>query len=564
MSEVTVLDYGAGNIQSLINALKRLGYNVKFVKDPKDILNAKRLIFPGVGAFGSAMALLESRGYVEPLKMYVQQDKPYLGICLGLQTLCDGSEESPGTKGLSVIPATVMQFNKAKGLAVPHMGWNGLKLHKASALFQTGFSKEEKVYFVHSYALYSQSKEIDDWVLATTDYGEEFVSIVQKGNIVATQFHPEKSGEIGISIIKSFLESFPISAKPARVPYQLPNASEPTQLGHRIIACLDVRSNDQGDLVVTKGEQYDVREQSITENIHSVTQSKGAVRNLGKPVELARTYFKEGADEIVFLNITSFKNCPLHDIPMLEVLRQASQNIFVPLTIGGGIREIHAPSKAGDQTKMKCYSAVEVAAEYFRSGADKVSIGSDAVYAAENYISSGGIATGQTSIETIAAAYGRQAVVISVDPKRVFVPSPKAVQHHVIHTNYPGPSGEEFCWYQCTVKGGRELRGIGVYEMVQACEALGAGEIMLNSIDRDGTNSGYDLELVTMVKEAVGIPVIASSGAGNVDHFSDVFQGAHADAALAAGIFHRNTVTIRAVKEHLLSEGIPVRVNTDC
>lgn len=484
MSEVTVLDYGAGNIQSLINALKRLGYNVKFVKDPKDILNAKRLIFPGVGAFGSAMALLESRGYVEPLKMYVQQDKPYLGICLGLQTLCDGSEESPGTKGLSVIPATVMQFNKAKGLAVPHMGWNGLKLHKASALFQTGFSKEEKVYFVHSYALYSQSKEIDDWVLATTDYGEEFVSIVQKGNIVATQFHPEKSGEIGISIIKSFLESFPISAKPARVPYQLPNASEPTQLGHRIIACLDVRSNDQGDLVVTKGEQYDVREQSITENIHSVTQSKGAVRNLGKPVELAR--------------------------------------------------------------------------------ADKVSIGSDAVYAAENYISSGGIATGQTSIETIAAAYGSQAVVISVDPKRVFVPSPKAVQHHVIHTNYPGPSGEEFCWYQCTVKGGRELRGIGVYEMVQACEALGAGEIMLNSIDRDGTNSGYDLELVTMVKEAVGIPVIASSGAGNVDHFSDVFQGAHADAALAAGIFHRNTVTIRAVKEHLLSEGIPVRVNTDC
>ena len=120
------------------------------------------------------------------------------------------------------------------------------------------------------------------------------------------------------------------------------------------------------------------------------------------------------------------------------------------------------------------------------TGADKVSIGSDAVYAAENFISCGGIATGQTSIETIAAAYGRQAVVISVDPKRVCVPSREAVQYHVIHTSYPGPSGEEYCWYQCTVKGGRELRDIGVYEMVQACEALGAGEIMLNSIDRDG------------------------------------------------------------------------------
>ena len=122
----------------------------------------------------------------------------------------------------------------------------------------------------------------------------------------------------------------------------------------------------------------------------------------------------------------------------------------------------------------------------FPIGADKVSIGSDAVYAAENHISSGGIMTGNTSIETIAAAYGRQAVVISVDPKRVYVPSPDAVRHHVTKTKYPGSSGEEFCWYQCTVKGGREARDIGVYEMVQACEALGAGEIMLNSIDKDG------------------------------------------------------------------------------
>ena len=108
------------------------------------------------------------------------------------------------------------------------------------------------------------------------------------------------------------------------------------------------------------------------------------------------------------------------------------------------------------------------------------------MYAAENYIASGGITTGSTSIETIAAAYGRQAVVISVDPKRVYVASPDTVQHHVIRTKYPGPSGEEFCWYQCTVKGGREVRDIGVYEMVQACEALGAGEIMLNCIDKDG------------------------------------------------------------------------------
>ncbi|KAJ7378890.1 hypothetical protein OS493_019581 [Desmophyllum pertusum] len=560
MPEVTVLDYGAGNIRSLTNALKLLGYSVTFVKKADDILRAERLIFPGVGAFGSAMALLESSGYVEPLKTYIQQDRPYLGICLGLQTLCKDSEESPGTKGLSVIPASVTHFNKAKGLAVPHMGWNGLKVHKPSALFPTGFSSEEKVYFVHSYALHSKGTEINDWVLATTDYGEEFVSIVQKGNIVATQFHPEKSGGLGIKIIKNFLNSFPISTTPVTIPCEMPVVSGRTQLGRRVIACLDVRSNDQGDLVVTKGEQYDVREQSITDSCQPAAELKGAVRNLGKPVELARRYYKEGADEIVFLNITSFKNCPLYDLPMLEVLRRASENIFVPLTVGGGIRDIHAPGKDGDHSKMKHYTAVEVAAEYFRSGADKVSIGSDAVYTAENYISSGGITTGITSIETIAAAYGRQAVVISVDPKRVYVPSSDAVRHYVINTKFPGPSGEEFCWYQCTVKGGRETRDIGVYEMVQACEALGAGEIMLNSIDKDGTNNGYDLELVTMVTTAVSIPVIASSGAGRVTHFAEVFQDAHADAALAAGIFHRNDVSITDVKKHLLSEGIPVRI----
>ena len=368
MPQVTVLDYGAGNIRSLVNALKLLGCSVTFVKEAGDIQRAERLIFPGVGAFGSAMALLECRGFVEPLRTYIQQDRPFLGICLGLQTLCEGSEESPGTKGLSVIPATVSHFNKTKGLAVPHMGWNGLKIHKGSTLFPTGFSSEEKVYFVHSYALHSESKELGDWVLATTDYGEAFVSMVQKGNIVATQFHPEKSGSLGIKIINNFLNNFPISAKPVTIPCELPVVSGYTQLGRRVIACLDVRNNDQGDLVVTKGEQYDVREQCIIESNQTAAKPKGAVRNLGKPVELARRYYKEGADEIVFLNITSFKNCPLNDLPMLEVLRQASENIFVPLTVGGGIRDMQVPANNGDPSKMVHLTAVEVAAEYFKSG----------------------------------------------------------------------------------------------------------------------------------------------------------------------------------------------------
>ena len=145
--------------------------------------------------------------------------------------------------------------------------------------------------------------------------------------------------------------------------------SESTQLAKRIIACLDVRTNDQGDLVVTKGDQYDVRED-------------GAVRNLGKPVELAGRYYEKGADEITFLNITGFRDFPLKDMPMLEVLRRTSTQVFVPLTIGGGIRDF--TDKDG-----RHYTSLEVAAEYFRSGADKISIGSDAVMIVEEYLKTG-------------------------------------------------------------------------------------------------------------------------------------------------------------------------------
>jgi imidazole glycerol-phosphate synthase len=286
--------------------------------------------------------------------------------------------------------------------------------------------------------------------------------------------------------------------------------------------------------------------------VREKSTANGDVRNLGKPVDLARRYFEEGADEITFLNITSFRNCPMTDLPMLEVLRRASQDIFVPLTIGGGIRDITDP----DGT---FHSALHVANEYFRSGADKVSIGSDAVYAAEKHIANGNTSSGTTAIETIAKAYGAQAVVISVDPKRVYVHSPSDTHHHVIKTPYTGPNGEHYCWYQCTVKGGREARDLDVRELVVACEAMGAGEILLNCMDKDGTNSGYDLELIQDVKNAVSIPVVASSGAGCEQHFVDVFAKTNVEAALAAGIFHRQEVPIASVKKVLKESGVPCR-----
>jgi glutamine amidotransferase/cyclase len=522
---ITLLDYGAGNVRSVVNAIESLGETVNVVASGEDILSAEKLVFPGVGAFGNMMHILNKKSYVAPLKAYLHSNRPYLGICLGLQALFDGSEEAPEVKGLGILPGAVEKFDI--DLAVPHIGWNGLNIKKSSYIFK-GLGGNHKFYFVHSYYVVTED---DSLVLTTTDYDGEFVSSIQKNNIIATQFHPEKSGSAGLHILKNFLETGAEQARPA-------NVTESTKLAKRIIACLDVRSNDQGDLVVTKGDQYDVRE-------------NGNVRNLGKPVELAKRYYMEGADEITFLNITGFRDFPLEDMPMLEVLRQTSKNVFVPLTIGGGIKDYT------DKNGRTC-KALEVATEYFRSGADKVSIGSDAVMIVEEYLKTGR-KTGRTSIEEISRVYGNQAVVISIDPRRVYVKSADAVKHQVIETAFPGPNGERYCWYQCTIKGGREGRELDAITLAQICEKLGAGEILLNCIDRDGTKLGFDIELINAVKNAVSIPVIASSGAGRVEHFYEVFTQTEAESALAAGIFHRKEVPLADVK-NFLKDKIEIRL----
>lgn len=530
--QITLLDYGAGNVRSVRNAIRKLGFSVQDVQSPADILTAEKLIFPGVGSFGLVMTRLQERGFIEPLKQRIEENKPFLGICVALQALYEGSEESPGVAGLGIIPGQVIRFSD-RALSVPQIGWNNVKLKKNSPLMN-GY-ENEKLYFVHSYHA-QLGMTGTEWLLAVTDYGTEFVSAVEKGNVSAFQFHPEKSGKAGLLILENYLAKG--TDQPLIVTSQLPERVTETKIAKRIIACLDVRSNDHGDLVVTKGDQYDVRHD-------------GEVRNLGKPVELARRYYEEGADEITFLNITGFRDYPLQDQPMLEVLERTSENVFVPLTIGGGIREF-------TDSSGKTSTSLDVASAYFRSGADKVSIGSDAVHTVEEYLKTG-MKTGRSSIEQISIVYGAQAVVISVDPRRVYVHSPGDTTHTTIPTAFPGPGGERYCWYQCTVKGGREGRDVDVVQLVKSCEELGAGEILLNCIDRDGTNSGFDLELINMVKQAVSIPVIASSGAGIAGHFIDVFKQTATDAALAAGIFHRQEVSIQEVKDAVRSAGIETR-----
>ncbi|CEL99200.1 unnamed protein product [Vitrella brassicaformis CCMP3155] len=559
-----VLDYGAGNVRSVFNALGKFGFEYRIVEKPDDILEATQLIFPGVGAFGKAMEVLQKKGYAAPLKQYIDSGRPFLGICIGLQCLCEGSEESPGVEGLGIIKTTVRKFKT--NASVPQIGWNTLTFHRQGGLIpapppSSASVKDPRYYFVHSFHL-DVNEATEPWLLASSTYGGvPFVSAVQRGAVIATQFHPEKSGSLGLEIFRAFVEGTapakidslttlvdcPVTSSGGHAMNNGAGAGCGGELAKRIIACLDVRTNDEGDLVVTKGDQYDVREE-------------GSVRNLGKPVALAQRYYEEGADEVTFLNITSFRNSPLADLPMLQVLKRTSKEVFVPLTIGGGIRDFTDP----DGTY---HSALEVAGEYFRSGADKVSIGSDAVYAAEEYIQHQhhqgkpppSKASQPSSIAQIAEVYGSQAVVISVDPRRVYVSSPGSTTHKTIETKFPGPAGDRHVWYQCTVKGGREGRDLGVYELVRACEAMGAGEILLNCIDKDGTNSGFDLELIAMVREAVSIPVIASSGAGRAEHFAEVFEATGAEAALAAGIFHRGEVGIGEVKRHLRDRGFGVR-----
>ncbi|KAJ1628918.1 histidine biosynthesis protein HisF:Imidazole glycerol phosphate synthase [Pavlovales sp. CCMP2436] len=546
---VSLLDYGAGNVRSVRNALVKLGYPVVDVDRPEQLRDAQVVVFPGVGSFGSAMAFLKQKGFLEPLREYVRADRPYVGICLGMQTLFEGSEESPGVKGLGVLPGVVRRFREDAVLAVPQIGWNGAAPYKQSPAL-TGLGGDECVYFVHSYHV-PLTDELHEWVLSTTTYGVDYVSAVHRGNVLATQFHPEKSSRVGLMILDNHLRAVAAgtSVPPSPPPLEQARSRPHTVPRKRVVACLDVRSNDAGDLVVTKGDSYNVREEAA--------DGKGAVRNLGMPVALASRYYEEGADEITFLNITGFRDSPVEDLPMLALLVEASQTLFVPLCVGGGIKDYV-------DAKGEAHSAVEVAAAYFRAGADKISIGSEAVSAAKAYWAAGGKGDGKSCIEQIAHVYGRQAVVISVDPRRVWVAGREAAGSHAdacleSPQGALGPNGERLCWYECTVQGGRAGSDLDVVQLAKGCEALGAGELLLNSIDADGQNSGFDLALVAQVKSAVSIPVIASSGAGKPEDFSDVFEATGVEAALAAGIFHRKEWSIGQVKEQLRAKTIAYR-----
>ena len=269
-------------------------------------------------------------------------------------------------------------------------------------------------------------------------------------------------------------------------------------LTKRIIPCIDVDLDEDGEPAVYTGVNFEDLEHT------------------GDPVEMARRYNEAGADEFVFLDITASAD---GRETMLDVVSQVADEVFIPLTVGGGIR------------------TREDVRETLRAGADKVSINTAAL---EN----------PSLITEGAAAFGSQCIVISVDARRRY--DGEGEHFHTV-------DGES-CWFECTVKGGREGTGRDVVEWVREAESRGAGELFVNSIDADGTKEGYDVPLTRAVCEAVSTPVIASSGCGGPADAHEVFTEANADAALAASIFHFEEFSIREVKEYLAERGVPVRL----
>ena len=201
---IAIVDYGAGNIKSVEKALQFLGAAAVVTADSDEILGSEAVILPGVGAFGDAMGRLREGGLDQILCKVVKKGLPFLGICLGLQLLFESSEESPGVDGLGILQGKVTKIRESAGLKIPHMGWNSLDFRVPRGQLFEGLPESVYVYFVHSYYLQAQEQEI---VTATAEYGAVIHASIEQDNVFACQFHPEKSGEVGLRMLQNFLKA---------------------------------------------------------------------------------------------------------------------------------------------------------------------------------------------------------------------------------------------------------------------------------------------------------------------------------------------------------------------
>lgn len=199
---IAIIDYDAGNLKSVEKALQYLGEEVKITRDREEILSADKVILPGVGAFGDAMGKLQFYGLVDVIREVHHRQTPFLGICLGLQLMFESSDETPGIEGLGLLPGKVCAIPPKSGYKIPHMGWNSIRIREGARLFR-GVEQDSYVYFVHSFYLTAKNEED---VAAETEYIVPIHASVEHGNTFACQFHPEKSGDVGLKILKNFCE----------------------------------------------------------------------------------------------------------------------------------------------------------------------------------------------------------------------------------------------------------------------------------------------------------------------------------------------------------------------
>lgn len=203
MSDITIIDYGMGNLRSVQKAIERVGSSAHITSSKTEIASAAKVILPGVGAFRDAIRALHNHDLVGPVKDFIASDRPFLGICLGLQLLFDLSYEDGEYEGLGIIPGKVRRFELPPEFKIPHMGWNQLCVRDHDNPLFADISRDAWFYFVHSYYV---DPDDQSWVAGQTDYGGKFVSVVRQGNVFATQFHPEKSQAAGLQLLKNFVQ----------------------------------------------------------------------------------------------------------------------------------------------------------------------------------------------------------------------------------------------------------------------------------------------------------------------------------------------------------------------
>ena len=457
MNDPVVVPTGVANLASVLALCEGLGRRARLAATAREVEAASHVILPGVGAFGAAMETLDARGFSGALRARIAAGRPLLAVCVGMQVLLSGSEESPKARGLDIVPG---RAERLPGRPRPQLGWNRVAAPAGARLLDHGWAC-----FAHSYAL---RQPPPGWLAATADYGGPFVAAIERGRCLATQFHPELSSAWGRALVARWLDDRPsprseaLSPGPARV---------------RIIPCLDVR-----DGRVVKGVKFQ------------------GLRDAGDPRELAVRYEADGADELVVLDVSATLQSRRTAADTVRAVRRC---LSIPLTVGGGVR------------------GVEDAERLLDAGADKVSVNTAALKDPD-------------LLGAMAERFGRQCTVLSVDASR---------------------AGDG---HEVRVASGTERTGLDAVEWAERAVALGAGEVLLTSWDRDGTREGYDTALVSAVSARVPVPVVASGGASEPRHLLEAARSG-ATGLLAASIFHYGEHSIASTKTFLSAQGVPVR-----